>query len=861
MYHRSVDMGDQVYTTSEHAYQILVLEASRKIPSAQLNPLWLEEDPFIVKKEAKKLKIKYKLNRVIADSVKLNIMYNVVRAKFTQYTDLRYKLLDTAPAILAEANNDFFWGIGFREHHPFAKKPEHWGSNHLGRILMDIRYELLKEEPVAGPYFLKQFFSKPEETAPEDRKSYSEAVESKVPALDSMEEFPALPSAAPSSTSVDESTRYASAVATPRSVTRPPPSKPARLHLSTAGIQRRQASDVPVAAASFIGGQIASSRMDHKLADHSNLQATVTLAPEPSNLVAASAQFSVPQEEDWTSEDTGQSFVLFHDSTFCPGSTGTTEKINELPPMESGGEESDDDQEFTLDDALTEAKRNQNTRPTLSKAVASERNRQHILKIKAKRLKMLQENDSKEPNTTSPLSSNDSKELNSKPKEIPWLRGRSKVNTSAISPIVDTSQTVDPPSDVSSSGVPPWILNRKSAVSKPPSNLLSKISSESQAPESPQEQESLKSDTPLDFISDLEPTTSAGHSCQTFMKLPEPQNLDLIFAENLSPEAEQFCTSRFCPGYPEPLPYQAVSASSNQSEQLSSNSLSDPTTTSDLILEPNSNTLAESIDTSEAVHLRPLTESLENDTFVDPVDTSETSPLEPLAEPIEVTPSDPISSSGPSNPNWRCNSRGQFYKAKSGHRTYLISNCPICKIPCDDLRGHAKKHLPWFTQPELCCWQCDLDPSCRMSFGELQRHFRQVHPRGRFGPQHAAKLALLKLGALHFLKKYFRCDTLSDLLALVRHRDLEISPLYNNKLKENCTENLVRATICSLFGIPCKGFQFHPISHCLALLHYRLLLKLLSFLDPEARQIFKNLTSLKTYDGRDIKNFPTLPDW
>lgn len=69
------------------------------------------------------------------ENVKLPIMEEIVRAKFTQNEDLKQLLLETGDLVLEEGNTwgDTFWGVD-------AQTRE--GRNHLGRILMRIRKEL-----------------------------------------------------------------------------------------------------------------------------------------------------------------------------------------------------------------------------------------------------------------------------------------------------------------------------------------------------------------------------------------------------------------------------------------------------------------------------------------------------------------------------------------------------------------------------------------------------------------------------------------------------------------------------------------------------------------------------------------------
>jgi len=70
------------------------------------------------------------------EDVKVGIMEELVRAKFTQNEDLKQRLIETGDAVLEEGNNwnDTFWGVHLKNGQ---------GQNHLGKILMQIRAELL----------------------------------------------------------------------------------------------------------------------------------------------------------------------------------------------------------------------------------------------------------------------------------------------------------------------------------------------------------------------------------------------------------------------------------------------------------------------------------------------------------------------------------------------------------------------------------------------------------------------------------------------------------------------------------------------------------------------------------------------
>lgn len=69
------------------------------------------------------------------NSMRIRVMRKVVLAKFTQHDDLTVMLLETGDADIVEhTSNDAFWGDGGNGS----------GKNWLGRILMEVREELLQ---------------------------------------------------------------------------------------------------------------------------------------------------------------------------------------------------------------------------------------------------------------------------------------------------------------------------------------------------------------------------------------------------------------------------------------------------------------------------------------------------------------------------------------------------------------------------------------------------------------------------------------------------------------------------------------------------------------------------------------------
>lgn len=85
-------------------------------------------DPSTAKRKGRNVKLRHDW-----ESVKDDIMYQVVKAKFEQNEDLKVKLLETGDEYLEEGNlwNDVYWGMCKGR-----------GKNKLGKILMKVREEL-----------------------------------------------------------------------------------------------------------------------------------------------------------------------------------------------------------------------------------------------------------------------------------------------------------------------------------------------------------------------------------------------------------------------------------------------------------------------------------------------------------------------------------------------------------------------------------------------------------------------------------------------------------------------------------------------------------------------------------------------
>jgi len=115
--------GWSIAPTVEHRYQ-----AAKTGISSEKEAIWLAPTPG----KAKRLGSKVILSAGW-ESWKLSVMEQLLRAKFEE-PGLRAKLLATGDEELVEGNNwgDTFWGVCNGE-----------GENHLGKLLMKIRDELV----------------------------------------------------------------------------------------------------------------------------------------------------------------------------------------------------------------------------------------------------------------------------------------------------------------------------------------------------------------------------------------------------------------------------------------------------------------------------------------------------------------------------------------------------------------------------------------------------------------------------------------------------------------------------------------------------------------------------------------------
>jgi ribA/ribD-fused uncharacterized protein len=130
-YESKIVHADMIFPTVEHAFQ-----AAKSLSEEEQAAISIAKTPGIAKRLGRKV-----LLRPDWEEVKERIMYECVKEKFKEPV-LREKLLNTYPAELIEGNtwHDNYWGNCSCEK---CKNIE--GKNNLGKILMKVRNEIIKE--------------------------------------------------------------------------------------------------------------------------------------------------------------------------------------------------------------------------------------------------------------------------------------------------------------------------------------------------------------------------------------------------------------------------------------------------------------------------------------------------------------------------------------------------------------------------------------------------------------------------------------------------------------------------------------------------------------------------------------------
>lgn len=118
-----------IYGSTESAYQSAKFPISLRKQFTNISP-----------KDAKALGSKLRMGKEEVekwDQKRLDVMREICEYKFFNHPELAQRLLETGDKYLEETNtwNDCFYGVSHG-----------YGENHLGKILMDIRTKLKKEE-------------------------------------------------------------------------------------------------------------------------------------------------------------------------------------------------------------------------------------------------------------------------------------------------------------------------------------------------------------------------------------------------------------------------------------------------------------------------------------------------------------------------------------------------------------------------------------------------------------------------------------------------------------------------------------------------------------------------------------------
>jgi N-glycosidase YbiA len=125
----SIDLDGKNWATVEHYYQ------AHKFEGTEFEYLMAEIQAAPTPELAAKIgRAPAHQPRADWDINKREIMYRAIRQKFSSHLDVQQVLLDTLDAeIVEDSPVDHFWGCGI----------DRSGQNQLGRILMQVRSELI----------------------------------------------------------------------------------------------------------------------------------------------------------------------------------------------------------------------------------------------------------------------------------------------------------------------------------------------------------------------------------------------------------------------------------------------------------------------------------------------------------------------------------------------------------------------------------------------------------------------------------------------------------------------------------------------------------------------------------------------
>ena len=127
------------YICSEQYFMYHKCKTSDPTNNILLQTILEEKSATKIKKLGREVK---NYNDTIWKEKRYNIMLDALRLKFNQNEIIKQKLLETKPKILYEvAKNDKIWGFGFYDRDAVHKNKREFGTNLLGKVLMEIRNE------------------------------------------------------------------------------------------------------------------------------------------------------------------------------------------------------------------------------------------------------------------------------------------------------------------------------------------------------------------------------------------------------------------------------------------------------------------------------------------------------------------------------------------------------------------------------------------------------------------------------------------------------------------------------------------------------------------------------------------------
>ena len=130
-----------IYCSAEQMFQVRKANYVGRDDVAK--QLMSEQDPLVIKRLGDSIKIPRDNDW---DKVKLQIMQNIVKEKFTQTSHLKRLLIETGEKSmhLVHATSDRLWGCGHNLYSDDIKNGTWSGKNHMGKILAAVREELKK---------------------------------------------------------------------------------------------------------------------------------------------------------------------------------------------------------------------------------------------------------------------------------------------------------------------------------------------------------------------------------------------------------------------------------------------------------------------------------------------------------------------------------------------------------------------------------------------------------------------------------------------------------------------------------------------------------------------------------------------